>query len=312
MFFQDVEAADWAIMGRNTHLAADKPNRRRIVFSSQISGWQRPTQLWLDPSDTTPHALADLISGVHRLNAGLILGGTRVHDWFLEHRAIDAVHLTIEPVAFGDGLPVFSAQTSQDPIEVFQLAGFEVQSKVSLNKASTRNQEMVPSGEDKRPGKRRCDWRRAAKFGKIGSCHSTIGRKCQTLNQRPNRRSNTMKRILILALLAATPASAFIADNKLVVRDTGGGSFEVAYRGLSGARQFWCAAGEYVIRELGQPVTTKIYRTSSPPRRAGNGISFSLSPEGAKGTGLLVWGNPKGISASFARSLCDLDNIKLD
>ncbi|MEO9825678.1 MAG: hypothetical protein ABJF50_14780 [Paracoccaceae bacterium] len=119
-----------------------------------------------------------------------------------------------------------------------------------------------------------------------------------------------MKHILVLALLVATPASAFVAKNGSVVRSTGGSSFEVPYRGHSGARQFWCAAGEYVVRELGQPVTTKIYRTSSPPRRAGNGISFSLSPEGAKRTGLLVLGNPKGISASFARSLCDLDNIK--
>ena len=38
LFFRDVEAADWAIMGRNTHQAADKPHRRRIIFSSQKRG----------------------------------------------------------------------------------------------------------------------------------------------------------------------------------------------------------------------------------------------------------------------------------
>ena len=113
-----------------------------------------------------------------------------------------------------------------------------------------------------------------------------------------------MKRILLLALLAATPASAFIAENDLVVRGSGGDRFEVPYRGLSGASAFWCAAGDYVVRELNRPVTTKIYRTSSPPRRAGKGVTFSLSPEGAKRTGLFVLGNPSGISASFARSLC--------
>ncbi len=113
-----------------------------------------------------------------------------------------------------------------------------------------------------------------------------------------------MKRILFLAMLAASPASAFIAENDLIVRSTGGTSFEVPFRGLSGASQFWCAAGDYVVRELNQPVSTKIFRTSSPPRRAGKGITFSLSPEGATRTGLFVLGNPKGISASFARSLC--------
>ncbi|MEO9825677.1 MAG: dihydrofolate reductase family protein [Paracoccaceae bacterium] len=145
LFFRDVNAADWAVMGRNTHLAADRPERRRIIFSTQISGWQRPTQLWVDPSDLTPPALSGLVDGVHACDNGLILGGTRVHDWFLKHRAIHKVHLTIEPVAFGDGLPVFTTQTSEDPVEIFETAGFRVLSDVPLNAAGTRYLELVPS-----------------------------------------------------------------------------------------------------------------------------------------------------------------------
>lgn len=121
-----------------------------------------------------------------------------------------------------------------------------------------------------------------------------------------------MKRALAFALLMASPASAFIAENDLIVRSTGGTSFEVPYRGLSGASAFWCAAGDYVIRELNRPGTTKIYRTSSPPRRSGQGITFSLSSEGAKRTGLFVLGNPRGISASFARSLCTPPQYRID
>lgn len=146
LFFRDVEAADWAIMGRNTHLAADKPHRRRIIFSTRISGWQRPTQLWLDPKDTTPQMLSALVDGVHSLENALILGGTRVHDWFLGHRAIDTVHLTIEPISFGDGLPVFSTQTAQDPLEIFHHAGFEVRSDTVLNDAGSRYLELGFSG----------------------------------------------------------------------------------------------------------------------------------------------------------------------
>lgn len=121
-----------------------------------------------------------------------------------------------------------------------------------------------------------------------------------------------MKPFFIIAALMATPASAFVAENDLIVRGTGGGTFEVPYRGLSGVSQFWCAAGDYVIRDLGQPSTTKIYRTSSPPRRSGNGITFSLSSEGAKRTGLFVLGSPRGISASHARSLCDVERLVID
>ena len=139
LFFRDVEAADWAIMGRHTHEAADKPHRRRIVFSTQISGWQRPTQLWLDPGGIgSADDLSALVREVRPLEKGLILGGTMVHDWFLARNAIDRVHLTIEPVMFEHGLPIFSGQDSGDPVHVFESNGFSLLSEVSLNRLGTR------------------------------------------------------------------------------------------------------------------------------------------------------------------------------
>ena len=144
LFFRDVEAADWAIMGRNTHEAADKSYRRRIVFSSKTSGWQRPTQLWLDPAELTASDLDALVADVHPMKKGLILGGTRVHDWFLARRAIHKVNLTIEPVTFGSGLPIFSNQTSTDPIDVFKSRGFKIVDDKMLNTDGTRYLEMSP------------------------------------------------------------------------------------------------------------------------------------------------------------------------
>lgn len=145
LFFRDVEAADWAIMGRNTHEAADKPYRRRIIFSSKTSGWIRPTQFWLDPAELTPDDLIESVSHIHPLENGLILGGTRVHDWFLAHGAIYKVNLTIEPVKFGTGLLVFSDQTSTDPIGVFESRGFKIDSDEVLNATGTRYLEMSQS-----------------------------------------------------------------------------------------------------------------------------------------------------------------------
>lgn len=144
LFFRDVEAADWAIMGRNTHQAADKPHRRRIIFSTKTEGWQRPTQLWLDPAKIDPVDLPALVKDVHPLQYGLILGGTGVHDWFLAHGLIHKVHLTIEPVSFGDGLPIFSGFGAADPRDVFARKGFEVISDEPLNTAGTRYLELVP------------------------------------------------------------------------------------------------------------------------------------------------------------------------
>ena len=144
LFFRDIEAADWTIMGRHTHEAADRPDRRRIIFSSKSSGWQRPTQIWLNPEDLTPTDLPERVEHIRPLKHGVILGGTRVHDWFLANGAIDQVNLTIEPVSFADGLPVFSDQAGSDPLEIFRVRGFEMVSHEVLNSAGTQFVVLKP------------------------------------------------------------------------------------------------------------------------------------------------------------------------
>ena len=146
LFFADVEAADWAVMGRHTHLAADRPDRRRIVFSASggAGEWRRPTQLWIDPARLTPRDLAGLVAGVHPMRSGLILGGTGVHDWFLSHGAIDRVHLSVEPLEFGAGLPLFSRHPGP-PERALASAGFHMRAQRRLNDRPTHFSVWEPS-----------------------------------------------------------------------------------------------------------------------------------------------------------------------
>jgi hypothetical protein len=115
----------------------------------------------------------------------------------------------------------------------------------------------------------------------------------------------------VLAALAF-PAHAFLATNDLIVEPSAEGSFHVPYRGLNGASDFWCAAGDYVIRHLHRSPDTRIFRLSSPPRRAGQGVTFSLSSEGAKKTGLLTFGDRRSVTASHARQLCEVPRLIAD
>jgi hypothetical protein len=109
----------------------------------------------------------------------------------------------------------------------------------------------------------------------------------------------------LIALALATPTSAFVARNDLVIEPVTATEFTIPYRGLSGAPDFWCAAGDYVIQRLHLLPTTRIYRLSPPPRRSGEGIRFSLRPDGAAASGLAVFGSPdRGISAATAQALC--------
>ncbi len=145
LFLSAIDGADWSVMGRKTHIAADRPDRRRIVFSArQTPGWFRPSQLRLDPGNLRPSDLAARVGHIRPLVTGLILGGTRVHDWFLGHRAIDAVQLTVEPLEFGTGLPVFAGQDGTDPVKIFRQRGFRVETETILNPRGTRYIRLLP------------------------------------------------------------------------------------------------------------------------------------------------------------------------
>lgn len=122
-----------------------------------------------------------------------------------------------------------------------------------------------------------------------------------------------MLRFVLAACAALAPAAAsadFLAENRLIVVPGPGSTFSVPFRGESGASAFWCAAGDYVIRGLNLPRGTRIYRTSEPPRRSGEGIAFSLAPAGAaSSTGLATFGTTNSLSASHAQFLCESNGI---
>lgn len=146
LFLSEVAAADWAVMGRRTHEAADRPDRRRIVFSSSAGRgeWRRPGQLWIDPAGLPPGDIPALVAGVHPAAAVLILGGTRVHDWFLAHGAIDEIHLTVEPLTFGTGLPLFTDH-SGDPRRLLPDLGFTSTGETPLNPEGTTYSVWTPT-----------------------------------------------------------------------------------------------------------------------------------------------------------------------
>lgn len=113
--------------------------------------------------------------------------------------------------------------------------------------------------------------------------------------------------LLAAALMAASPAAAWLSREGYRVEDRGNGRFEVLASAGQSASESWCAAGAYVTRFLAENPTARIWRVSPPPRRAGEGVTFALSPEGAAAsTGLMaVWGaEGAALSAGFAEALC--------
>jgi dihydrofolate reductase len=148
IFLAAVDAADWAVMGRATAEAAPKPWRRRVVFSGSAAepAWRLPSQLWADPRGFTPDDLPGLVAAVRPMREALILGGTRVHDWFHAHGRIDAVTLTVEPVRFGGGVPLFSDHPGGDPVDAFERRGYAVTGSAPVNERGTVLVRLRPGG----------------------------------------------------------------------------------------------------------------------------------------------------------------------
>ncbi len=119
-----------------------------------------------------------------------------------------------------------------------------------------------------------------------------------------------MRALLLSALFAATavasPAFAWVASNGFVVKPIDAMHFQVNSRGSLGPTNAWCAAGDYVIKNLGLPFPTMIWRASPPPQRGGEPILFTLVPSDRHyETGLAQIGNKSGgVSASLAQQLC--------
>ena len=114
-----------------------------------------------------------------------------------------------------------------------------------------------------------------------------------------------MFRSLLFLSLMASPAMAFQARNGVMVSGDAQ-AIVVAPSAGQAAPQSWCAAGDFVIRGLGMPAGTPVYRITPPPRRGGGSVTFSLSPDGASDrTGLIrLIGEENSVSAGHAQSLC--------
>lgn len=111
--------------------------------------------------------------------------------------------------------------------------------------------------------------------------------------------------LLLVVGLAASPAAAFQTQNNFTVRQLDQNRFEVLSRGGLSNSDAWCAAGDFVIRSLRLPRTTQIWRISEPPRRSGQSIVFSLSPDGAaSSTGLAGFGGGASVSANHGQNIC--------
>lgn len=94
------------VMGRKTFETIGKPlkDRRTIVMSSAVG---------MDDVEWTSESPADLVARLEREGVTRIAlcGGAAIYDAFLSAGLVDELFLTVEPVLFGGGVPLFANGT---------------------------------------------------------------------------------------------------------------------------------------------------------------------------------------------------------
>lgn len=97
----------------------------------------------------------------------------------------------------------------------------------------------------------------------------------------------------ITLIAAASPAMAdFRAINGMWVKNLGKGEFLVQFEARPNETDYWCAAGDYAQRVLGATGKTRLYRVTPPPRKARQGIIFTLDASKSGGaTGVSSFGS---------------------
>lgn len=105
---------DCIIVGNNTYKTASKPlsKRNRIVLTSQVSSPLQKTDklLYVNPQKLDVKKFITKL----KYRRVAILGGAQTYIYCLEHKMLDELYLTIEPVMFGRGVDLFASKSSLD------------------------------------------------------------------------------------------------------------------------------------------------------------------------------------------------------
>jgi dihydrofolate reductase len=114
-----LDQSDLVVVGNTTYITAAVPLAKRncLVFSRSPKGIERHNERlsFCDPEKSNLRQLLD------RYKTIAVLGGTQVYTYFLERNWLDEIYLTIEPLVFGNGLPLFeSANWNKWPYELIE------------------------------------------------------------------------------------------------------------------------------------------------------------------------------------------------
>lgn len=113
-FFKErTKKAGVVIMGRTTFETIGKalPGRKTIVYS------KKPVEVeGVETTELMPHELLQQLEN-EGYEEVAICGGSSIYSLFLRARCVSKIYITLEPIIFGEGIPLFN-KISQTELEL--------------------------------------------------------------------------------------------------------------------------------------------------------------------------------------------------
>ncbi|EDK72444.1 bifunctional deaminase-reductase domain protein [candidate division TM7 genomosp. GTL1] len=108
LFVRLTKEAGVMVMGARTFETIGRalPGRRTIVYTS------KPESITVEGVEATNESPTELVARLKNEGASgvAICGGASIYQLFMESGLVDEVYLTLEPLLFGTGVPLFSGQ----------------------------------------------------------------------------------------------------------------------------------------------------------------------------------------------------------
>ena len=119
-----LDQSDVVVVGNNTYKTAIEPLSKRncVVFTASV----RTSEHMGDTLTYCNPASSDCVPLLEKYGTVAVLGGTKTYTWFLDNDLLDELYLTIEPLVFGRGLPLFESSKNIN-------AQFKLESTKRLN-----------------------------------------------------------------------------------------------------------------------------------------------------------------------------------
>ncbi len=113
LFQKELVKADVVVVGMNTYKTAKKPLSKRncVVLTSSVKTMRQEKQniVFCNPRGKHPK---EIIKEKKYKNIAVI-GGSEIYSYALEEGMMDELHLTIEPLVFGKGIPLFAREAKE-------------------------------------------------------------------------------------------------------------------------------------------------------------------------------------------------------